>query len=80
LDCPSSWKRSELAADFEISRQIQSLAHNVLEKARIDRSIGSSLEADLIIATPQGRVYEALKVLICSLVSCHNGKGFFLLF
>jgi isoleucyl-tRNA synthetase len=63
LDCPSSWKRSELAADFEISRQIQSLAHNVLEKARIDRSIGSSLEADLIIATPQGRVYEALKRL-----------------
>ena len=62
LDCPSSWRRPDLATDFEIGRQIQNLAHNVLEKARIDKAIGSSLEADLIIATPKGRVYDALRV------------------
>ncbi|XP_062502380.1 isoleucine--tRNA ligase, mitochondrial-like isoform X1 [Corticium candelabrum] len=63
LDCPSSWRRPDLATDFEIGRQIQNLAHNVLEKARIDKAIGSSLEADLIIATPKGRVYDALRRL-----------------
>lgn len=51
MDSPPEWFQPNLASDFELLHSIKDVSNKVLENARIDGIIGSSLEAELIIKT-----------------------------
>ncbi|MBD2025148.1 isoleucine--tRNA ligase [Leptolyngbya sp. FACHB-711] len=48
----NAWKRPELAGKWEQLRQIRDEVNRVLEKARADKAIGSSLEAKVMLYVP----------------------------
>ena len=65
---PSQWLQTELAADFEAIRAIRNVTNRILETARSEKAIGSSLEAQMAIQTDS--------VILDSLLGTHReGTG-----
>ena len=62
IETNNDWHRPELASDFVIGRQVKDLCNQAMEIARVDKTIGSSLDADLIITARPGRIFQALEV------------------
>eukprot|EP00761_Pharyngomonas_kirbyi_P006606 gb/GECH01006614.1/.p1 GENE.gb/GECH01006614.1/~~gb/GECH01006614.1/.p1 ORF type:complete len:999 (+),score=187.89 gb/GECH01006614.1/:1-2997(+) len=46
---PKEWKRNDLEADFELINSLRGNVYKALEKIRLDRIIGSSLEARVTV-------------------------------
>jgi isoleucyl-tRNA synthetase len=59
----AQWNQPELAKQWEILREIRSEANKVLERARADKAIGSSLEAKLLLYVSDSNLHQRLKAL-----------------
>ena len=51
IDCPPEWHQPDLASEFDILRCIKAISNKVLESARMDGTIRSSLEAELTLTS-----------------------------
>lgn len=51
LECPSEWHQPDLAREMELLRSVKDISNKVLETARLDGAIRSSLEAELTLVT-----------------------------
>jgi isoleucyl-tRNA synthetase len=58
-----SWKNQELAEFWQQLRQIRNDVNKVLEQARIEKKIGSSLEAKILLYIQDEKLREAVKPL-----------------
>ena len=56
----SEWQQPELAASWAKLRQIRGEVNKVMEQARADSMIGSSLEAKVLLYTPDGELRQLL--------------------
>ena len=61
LDCPPEWHQPKLAAEFDTTRSVRSLAYKVLSSARDDGTIRSFTEAEVAIATDSTKLAALLK-------------------
>jgi isoleucyl-tRNA synthetase len=59
----TQWKNPDLSAQWEALRQIRAEANKVLEKARAEKAIGSSLEAKLLLFVPDANLRQKLHTL-----------------
>jgi isoleucyl-tRNA synthetase len=59
----AQWKNPDLSAQWEALRQIRAEANKVLEKARAEKAIGSSLEAKLLLFVPDANLRQKLHTL-----------------
>ncbi|MGV0026657.1 isoleucine--tRNA ligase [Phormidesmis priestleyi] len=55
-----TWKAPELAEKWETLRQIRAEVNKVLEKARAEKAIGSSLEAKVLLYVPDAQLRQTL--------------------
>ncbi|MFN6484530.1 MULTISPECIES: isoleucine--tRNA ligase [unclassified Nostoc] len=55
------WRNPELAEFWEVLRQLRTDVNKVLEQARIEKLIGSSLEAKALIHIPHKQLGDAIK-------------------
>ena len=51
LECPPEWHQPSLAREVDTLRSVKDVTNKVLETARLDGAIGSSLEAELTLTT-----------------------------
>ncbi len=61
MECPPEWHQPSLARDTERLRSVKDVSNKVLEIARLDGTIKSSLEAELTLKTNS----EHLSNLLC---------------
>ena len=59
----SEWNAPELAEKWETLRQVRAEVNKVLEKARAEKEIGSSLEAKVLLYVPDARLRQTLAAL-----------------
>jgi len=59
----ASWHNPELAARWQYLRQVRGEVNKVLEKARIEKAIGSSLEAKVLLYVPDVEKRQQLQAL-----------------
>ncbi|MEG4075033.1 isoleucine--tRNA ligase [Microcoleus sp. Pol14C2] len=59
----ASWHNPELATRWQYLRQVRGEVNKVLEKARIEKAIGSSLEAKVLLYVPDVEKREQLQAL-----------------
>lgn len=59
----SEWNQPELAQKWETLREIRNEVNKVLEKARTDKAIGSSLEAKLLLYVANSELRQTLEQL-----------------
>jgi len=57
------WVKPELAAKWETLRDIRNEVNKVMEKARVDKAIGSSLEAKLLLSVADANLHQTLQML-----------------
>jgi isoleucyl-tRNA synthetase len=57
------WKAPNLAEKWQTLRQIRAEVNRVLEQARAEKAIGSSLEAKVLLYVPDAQVRQLLKTL-----------------
>jgi isoleucyl-tRNA synthetase len=57
------WQNSALGSDWEQLRQIRDNVNRVLEKARADKAIGSSLESKVLLFVPDLDLRQRLQTL-----------------
>ncbi|MBD2415905.1 isoleucine--tRNA ligase [Nostoc calcicola FACHB-389] len=57
------WRNAELAESWETLRKLRTDVNKVLEQARIEKLIGSSLEAKALIHIPDKQLGDAIKAL-----------------
>ena len=57
------WQNPELAASWNTLRTIRTEVNKVLEQARVEKMIGSSLEAKVLLYVPNEELREQLQVL-----------------
>ncbi|PSB19724.1 isoleucine--tRNA ligase [Phormidesmis priestleyi ULC007] len=57
------WNAPELAEKWEILRQVRAEVNKVLEKARAEKEIGSSLEAKVLLYVPDAQLRQTLMAL-----------------
>ncbi|MFN6517445.1 MAG: isoleucine--tRNA ligase [Nostoc sp. CreGUA01] len=55
------WRNEELAKNWEVLRKLRTDVNKVLEQARIEKLIGSSLEAKALIHIPDKQLGDAIK-------------------
>jgi isoleucyl-tRNA synthetase len=58
-----SWKQPQLAQKWQKLRQIRAAVNKVLEQARVDKAIGSSLEAKVLLYVASGELQQQLQAL-----------------
>ena len=51
MHSPEEWYQPDLARDFELLRSVKDISNKVLENARVDGLIRSSLEAELVLTS-----------------------------
>ena len=51
MECPTEWYQPSLAREFQLLRSVKDVSNKVLETARLDGAIRSSLEAELTLKT-----------------------------
>ncbi len=73
VEMKSEWKKPELNALWAILRQLRNEVNKVMEQARVEKAIGSSLDAKVLLYVPD----EELRQRLASLNPEHslNGKG-----
>ena len=73
VEMKSEWKKPELNALWAILRQMRNEVNKVMEQARVEKAIGSSLDAKVLLYVPD----EELRQRLASLNPEHslNGKG-----
>ncbi len=73
VEMKSEWKKPELNALWTILRQLRNEVNKVMEQARVEKAIGSSLDAKVLLYVPD----EELRQRLVSLNPEHslNGKG-----
>lgn len=59
----SEWNAPELAGKWETLRQVRAEVNKVLEKARAEKEIGSSLEAKVLLYVPDAQLRQTLAAL-----------------
>jgi isoleucyl-tRNA synthetase len=59
----AQWKNPDLSVQWEALRQIRAEVNKVLEKARAEKAIGSSLEAKLLLFVPDTNLRQKLHTL-----------------
>lgn len=59
----SKWHNPELATRWQYLRQVRAEVNKVLEKARMEKAIGSSLEASVLLYVPDAEKREQLQAL-----------------
>lgn len=59
----SEWNAPELAEKWETLRQVRAEVNKVLEKARAEKEIGSSLEAKVLLYVPDAQLRQTLAAL-----------------
>ena len=59
----SEWNAPELAEKWETLRQVRAEVNKVLEKARAEKEIGSSLEAKVLLCVPDAQLRQTLAAL-----------------
>ena len=59
----ASWHNPELAARWQYLRQVRGEVNKVLEKARMEKAIGSSLEAKVLLYVPDVEERQQLQAL-----------------
>ena len=71
------WHKPELAQSWQQLRQIRTEVNKVLEQARAEKAIGSSLEAKVLLYVPDGALRQQLQALNPSSqpVHLHNGEA-----
>ena len=57
------WKAPELAEKWQTLRQIRAEVNRVLEQARAEKAIGSSLEAKVLLSVPDAQLRQVLQDL-----------------
>ena len=60
-ETPAGWCDDELAEEFRFLRGVRSVANAAMEQARIEKLIGSSLEAHLLVRAPEKIQVELLQ-------------------
>jgi isoleucyl-tRNA synthetase len=60
---PDQWQAPDLAEKWQVLRQIRAEVNKVLEQARIEKAIGSSLEAKVLLYTPDIKLRKVLQNL-----------------
>ena len=60
LECPPEWHQPGLAREVDTLRSVKDITNKVLETARLDSAIGSSLEAELTLTTNSERLTSIL--------------------
>ncbi|MFM7449151.1 MAG: isoleucine--tRNA ligase [Leptolyngbyaceae cyanobacterium] len=73
VNLEDQWQAPELARKWELLREIRSEANKVLEQARNDKAIGSSLEAKLLLYVADSDLQQALQSLNCTDRLTSNG-------
>ena len=63
MQIDASWHNPELAARWQYLRQVRGEVNKVLEKARMEKAIGSSLEAKVLLYVPDVEKREQLQAL-----------------
>ena len=73
LECPSEWHQPDLAKEMELLRSVKDVSNKVLEIARLDGAIRSSLEAELalVVTTNSERLASLLSKHLCE-VDCSS--------
>ena len=61
MHCPEEWYQPDLAHDFELLRSVKDISNKVLENARMDGLIRSSLEAELVLTSNSERLNNLLE-------------------
>jgi isoleucyl-tRNA synthetase len=59
----AQWHKPELAAFWQQLRQIRNEVNKVLERARVEKALGSSLEAKVLLYTPDTELRQKLQPL-----------------
>ena len=60
MECPPEWHQPSLSREVELLRSVKEVSNKVLETARLDGAIGSSLEAELSLKTNSERLTNHL--------------------
>ncbi|XZN92106.1 MAG: isoleucine--tRNA ligase [Microcoleus sp.] len=63
VELDASWHNPELATRWQYLRQVRGEVNKVLEKARMEKAIGSSLEAKVLLYVPDVEKREQLQAL-----------------
>lgn len=69
VNLDSQWKNLEIATFWEKIRDMRNDVNKVLEQARVDKSIGSSLEAKVLLHIADGELGQQLQTMEAN----HNG-------
>lgn len=63
VTCPENWQDAPLAQQWQTLRTLRSEVNKVLEQARTEKAIGSSLEAKLLLYIPDSDLLNLLDVM-----------------
>ncbi len=63
LSIDEGWKKPELAQSWQVMRQLRDEVNKVLEQARKDKAIGSSLEAQLLLQVSDEKLRQQLAAM-----------------
>ncbi len=61
VEMKPEWKKPELAAQWSILRQIRTEVNKVMEQARVEKAIGSSLDAKVLLYVPEPELRQQLE-------------------
>ena len=75
IQIKDEWKQPELAASWAILRQIRTEVNKVMEQARGEKMIGSSLEAKVLLSIPDDELRQQLDVFNSKQISLFNSQA-----
>lgn len=76
MECPPEWHQPSLAREVELLRSIKDVSNKVLETARLDGAIRSSLEAELTLKTNSEQLTNLLSKHLCEVESTSDAVEF----
>ena len=76
MECPPEWHQPSLAREMELLRSIKDVSNKVLEIARLDGAIRSSLEAELTLKTNSEHLTDLLSKHLCEVDSTSDTVEF----
>ena len=76
MECPPEWHQPSLAREVELLRSVKDVSNKVLETARLDGAIRSSLEAELTLKTNSEQLTNLLSKHLCEVESTSDAVEF----
>ena len=76
IDCPPEWHQPDLASDFDILRSVKAVSNRVLETARTDGTIRSSLEAELTLTSNSQYLTDLLSKHLHESLGSYTGSEY----